>query len=97
VSRSTLKFRNPVSLQMFRMVDGPRLSIASAIHRAPIRRHAPSPTRFSRYRVPADFSSTSTGAGAVAVGFNSDLRKVVARPNAMEMMTPPARKGVFPY
>jgi hypothetical protein len=36
-------------------------------------------------------------AGAVAAGFNSDLRKVVARPNAMEMMTAPARKGVFPY
>jgi hypothetical protein len=26
-----------------------------------------------------------------------DWRKVVARPKAMAMMTPPARNGVFPY
>jgi hypothetical protein len=48
------------------------------------------------YRIPADFLSASMGTGAVAC-INSDRRKVVARPNAMEMMTPPARKGVFPY
>jgi hypothetical protein len=82
---------------MFRMVDVLRLSIARAIHRAPIRPYAHTPTRFRSYRIPADFLSASTGAGAVAVNFNSDRRKVVAKPNAMEMMTPPARKGVFPY
>ena len=82
---------------MFRVVDGLRLSIASAIHRTPKRPYADTPTSFSRYRIPADFLSASTGAGAFAVGLNSDRRKVVAKPNAMAMMTPPTRNGVFPY
>ena len=52
--------------------------------------------RIAQERVPTYFLSAPTGEGISGVA-GSDPRKVVAKPKAKAMMTPPTRNGVLPY